>query len=98
MTHLLKEKNIAYVVISPQIGNIDGSGTKYLDFFKGDKTPLEMMLTQDRITLKHELATGQTIENSMRDVLKTLYLSWLLPASIYILNNEDMTKTVRELS
>src|SRR5207253_3158605 len=37
ITQLLKEKKVAYVVLTPRLGKVEGSGTEYLDIFRRDK-------------------------------------------------------------
>ncbi|MBI3012943.1 MAG: hypothetical protein HYY63_04885, partial [Elusimicrobia bacterium] len=41
MTEILKQKNVAYAVLTPRLGKVEGKGTDYLDIFRRDKTPLE---------------------------------------------------------
>ncbi|MBI2119702.1 MAG: hypothetical protein HYT97_08760 [Elusimicrobia bacterium] len=58
ITRLLKDKKTAYVVLSPRIGEVKGSGSEYLDVFTRDKTQLEKLFTGERITLKSPLPTA----------------------------------------
>lgn len=53
VTKLLKEKQVAYAVLMPRLGKVDGDGTEYLDIFSRDKTPLEKLFTGERITLAY---------------------------------------------
>ena len=51
ITQILKDKNVAYAVLSPRLGKVEGSGSEYLDIFTRDKTPLEKLFTGERLTL-----------------------------------------------
>ncbi|MBI1979705.1 MAG: hypothetical protein HYS58_02965, partial [Elusimicrobia bacterium] len=51
MTQILREKKVAYAVLTPRLGKVDGKGTEYLDIFRRDKTPLEKLFTNEKITL-----------------------------------------------
>ncbi len=53
VTEILRGKQIAYAVLMPRLGKIEGDGTEYLDFFTRDKTPLEKLFSGDRITLAY---------------------------------------------
>ncbi len=78
ITALLKEKKMGYVVLTPRLGNIEGSGTEYLNLFQRSKTPLEKLFSGERITLSPErvLATSTMGEGSpMRKPLPPLFLS-----------------------
>lgn len=57
MMDLLKEKKIAYAVLMPRLGKVEGTGAEYLDAFTRDKTPIEKLFTGDRITLASPLVT-----------------------------------------
>lgn len=54
ITELLKEKQVAYAVLTPHLGKVEGEGSDYLEIFRRDKTPLEELFTGERITLKPE--------------------------------------------
>ncbi|MBI4396897.1 MAG: hypothetical protein HY548_07375, partial [Elusimicrobia bacterium] len=47
----LKEKGVAYAILSPRLGETEGTGTEYLAVFHRDKTPLEKLFTGERLTL-----------------------------------------------
>ncbi|MBI2119494.1 MAG: M48 family metalloprotease [Elusimicrobia bacterium] len=59
MTQILKNKKVAYAVLAPKLGAIEGAGTDYLEIFRRDKTPLEKLFTGERINLKSHLGTAQ---------------------------------------
>ncbi|MBI2119276.1 MAG: protein serine/threonine phosphatase 2C family protein [Elusimicrobia bacterium] len=66
MTDLLRQKQIAYAVLTPRLGKVEGTGTDYLEIFRRDKTPLEKLFTGERITLKSEMGTASS---SMKETL-----------------------------
>ncbi|MBI2119639.1 MAG: hypothetical protein HYT97_08440 [Elusimicrobia bacterium] len=63
ITELLKTKKVAFAVLAPKLGKVEGAGTDYLEIFRRDKTPLEKLFTGERITLKSPLPTAMTPPN-----------------------------------
>jgi hypothetical protein len=53
---LLAEKGISYAVVTPKIGKIE-KGSKYLDVFAANRTPLEKLLLGEKLYLVRLLAS-----------------------------------------
>ncbi len=51
VTQLLKERNVAYVVMSPKITKVEGKGSEYLSVFVREKTLLEKLFAGKKLTV-----------------------------------------------
>ncbi|MBI3291462.1 MAG: hypothetical protein HYZ73_01440 [Elusimicrobia bacterium] len=54
IARLLKDRQISYVSLAPKITKLDtADGTKYLDVFVREKTPLEKLFTGEKLFVQH---------------------------------------------
>ncbi|MBI4396068.1 MAG: hypothetical protein HY548_03165, partial [Elusimicrobia bacterium] len=81
---LLKEKNMAYAVLSPHIEKIQGTGTEYLDVFNRGKTPLEKIFTGERLNLASPAAAATTplLGKMGQAVLERVYLVLVISLAV----------------
>ncbi len=69
MMGILKNKKIAYAVLTPRLGKAEGTGSEYLDVFKRDETPIEKLFTGERITLASQSRMAPGMGETMPDTL-----------------------------
>ncbi|MBI4395876.1 MAG: hypothetical protein HY548_02190, partial [Elusimicrobia bacterium] len=51
LARLMRERDVSYLVVTPKISQVK-DGTRYLNFFSRDKTPLEKIFAGERIGVK----------------------------------------------
>ncbi len=61
ITEILRGRKIAYAVLTPRLGKVEGAGAEYLELFSRDRTPLEKLFSGERLTLAPQSPFAETM-------------------------------------
>src|SRR3989338_7241136 len=100
MTQNLRNRKIAYAVVSPRLEISQKKGTAYLEIFNREKMPLEKLFSGERITLKSSspFAPVGKILNQIVPALEGAFLSFAMGLFIKkaLLKITNLDKSVKK--
>jgi hypothetical protein len=90
LTHLMREKGLSYVVVTPKITEVP-KGNNYLDVFVRDPLPLEKLFSGEEIFLNHALFTGTTVVPGFEDQEDAFNREFLITQAVEEVRRTDST-------